>query len=91
MSATVRKLGDPAGVFKKDAPAAAASPVAVAAAPVTRFAQSDADAAALADSKARGRAGTALAGQDATEADQMQRGLFKQKQRQGAASQALLG
>ena len=68
------------------APAAAPA----AAAPGAQFAKSDADSAAAAMDKTRGRSGAA-AGVDTTAADQMQRGLLKQKQRTGAAANALLG
>ena len=68
------------------------APVAAAAMPVNVAAGTSAsDAALLAMNKARGRASTLAAGEDTMLEDQMQRGMLKTKQRQGAASRTLLG
>ena len=47
--------------------------------------------AALADSKARGRASTIAAGGDQASTDQMQRGLLKSQKRTSASTVGLLG
>lgn len=54
-------------------------------------ARQDAENAALADSKARGRASTISAGGDTASYDQMQRGLLKSKARTSRASADLMG
>lgn len=53
--------------------------------------RSEADAIAAAELGKRGRASTLAAGEDTAVNDQLQRGLLKKNQRQGAASRALLG
>lgn len=54
-------------------------------------ARQDAQNAALADSKARGRASTIAAGGDTASYDQMQRGLLKSKGRVSRAATDMLG
>jgi len=51
----------------------------------------EAERAALADSKARGRASTIAAGGDLAAEEQYGRGLLKRKQRVGTASAEMLG
>ena len=88
VSGAVSGLAGAVGLGGGGSAAPAAAPAA--AAPVTQFAKSDADTAASAMDNTRGRSGAA-AGADTTAADRMQRGLLKQKQRTGAAANALLG
>lgn len=54
-------------------------------------ARQDAENAALADSKARGRASTIAAGGESASYDQMQRGLLKSKGRASRAATDMLG
>lgn len=100
MSASIQKVADPANLVGKVTSAIgiggkpAAAPAAVASSPAPVLAaKPDVDPnAAIAERNARGRASTLAAGQDETDAAQMQRGLLKSKQRNGgAASRTLLG
>jgi len=78
-----------AGLFGGGAPAPQVVPVNPANDSVARQARLDAERAAIADSKARGRASTIAAGGIMAEEDQYQRGLLKSKERKSASAEML--
>ena len=87
----VKKVGSVVGVGGGGGTAPLPVAAAPASAPVAAVKSSMSADEIAAQNKARGRASTLAAGEDTMLEDQMQRGLLKKQQRQGAVSRTLLG